>query len=119
MGEVQTRSAAGEGPSAGGRYFALLNALKGLPGPYVKWFLDKTSHEGLNNLLTAYKDKTAYGQCIFAYSSGAPDEEPKLFVGKARDTIVTARGKIDKVVWNAVSSRKSMRSHTQRCTRPL
>lgn len=78
------------------------NALKGLPGPYVKWFLDKTGHEGLNNLLAAYEDKTAYAQCIFAYSSGAPDEEPKLFVGKAHGRIVPARGKIDKAVWNAV-----------------
>jgi len=32
-------------------------ALGGLPGPYIKWFLDKTGHEGLNNLLAAYEDK--------------------------------------------------------------
>ena len=30
------------------------NALGGLPGPYIKWFLEKTGHEGLNNMLAAY-----------------------------------------------------------------
>ena len=27
------------------------NALGGLPGPYIKWFLEKTGHTGLNNLV--------------------------------------------------------------------
>ena len=27
------------------------NALGGLPGVYIKWFLEKTGHVGLNNLL--------------------------------------------------------------------
>ncbi len=27
------------------------NALNGLPGPYIKWFLEKTGHDGLNKLL--------------------------------------------------------------------
>ena len=31
------------------------NALGGLPGVYIKWFLEKTGHEGLNNLLAAYE----------------------------------------------------------------
>ena len=50
------------------------DALGGLPGPYVKWFLDKTGHAGLNNLLAAYEDKSAYAQCCFAYSSGPAAE---------------------------------------------
>ena len=33
------------------------NALNGLPGPYIKWFLQKLGHEGLNNLLAAYEEK--------------------------------------------------------------
>ena len=28
------------------------NALGGLPGPYVKWFLEKTGHDGLYNMLS-------------------------------------------------------------------
>ena len=35
--------------------------------PYIKWFLEKTGHTGLNNLLAAYEDKSAYAQCIFSY----------------------------------------------------
>jgi len=42
------------------------NALNGLPGPYIKWFLEKTGHEGLNNMLTGFEDKTAYAQTIFS-----------------------------------------------------
>jgi inosine triphosphate pyrophosphatase len=70
------------------------NALGGLPGPYIKWFLDKTGHTGLNNLLAAYPDKSAYAQCIFAFSAG-PGQEVRTFVGKTDGTIVPARGPTD------------------------
>lgn len=68
------------------------NALGGLPGPYIKWFLDKTGHAGLNNLLAAYSDKSAYAQCIFALSTGAADADPLVFVGRTPGVIVPARG---------------------------
>jgi inosine triphosphate pyrophosphatase len=67
------------------------NALGGLPGVYIKWFLEKTGHDGLNNLLAAYSDKTAYAQCIFSYSQG-PEFTPVTFVGRTHGRIVTARG---------------------------
>jgi len=70
------------------------NALGGLPGPYIKWFLDKTGHEGLNNLLAAYDDKSAYAQCIFAFCGG-PGEEVQTFTGQTSGTIVPARGPTD------------------------
>ncbi|KAH8949810.1 hypothetical protein BDL97_10G050700 [Sphagnum fallax] len=57
------------------------NALKGLPGPYIKWFLLKTGHEGLNNLLAAYEDKSAYALCVFSLALG-PDSEPITFSGR-------------------------------------
>lgn len=38
------------------------NALGGLPGPYIKWFLEKLGHDGLNRLLAGWEDKTAYAQ---------------------------------------------------------
>jgi inosine triphosphate pyrophosphatase len=50
-------------------------------GVYIKWFLEKTGHAGLNNLLAAYDDKTAYAQCIFAFAEG-PGDEPRVFVGR-------------------------------------
>eukprot|EP00195_Chlamydomonas_chlamydogama_P016359 CAMPEP_0202900932 /NCGR_PEP_ID=MMETSP1392-20130828/12151_1 /ASSEMBLY_ACC=CAM_ASM_000868 /TAXON_ID=225041 /ORGANISM="Chlamydomonas chlamydogama, Strain SAG 11-48b" /LENGTH=194 /DNA_ID=CAMNT_0049587391 /DNA_START=126 /DNA_END=710 /DNA_ORIENTATION=+ len=70
------------------------NALKGLPGPYIKWFLEKLGHDGLNKLLAGYEDKTAYAQCIFAYTTG-PDVEPIVFVGRTPGRIVPARGPAD------------------------
>eukprot|EP00808_Paulinella_micropora_P028370 g51995.t1 len=70
------------------------NSLKGLPGPYIKWFLDKLGHEGLNNMLHAYPDKSAYSQCIFALSTG-PGAEPIVFDGRCPGRIVQARGPKD------------------------
>lgn len=70
------------------------NALGGLPGIYIKWFLDKLGHEGLNNMLAAYEDKTAYAQCIFSLSLG-PGHEPVAFVGQTPGKIVPARGPLD------------------------
>lgn len=70
------------------------NALKGLPGPYIKWFLGKLGHEGLNRLLVGFDDRTAYAQCIFAYTPG-PEVEPLVFVGRTPGRIVPARGPPD------------------------
>lgn len=67
------------------------HALKGLPGPYIKWFLEKLGHEGLNNLLAAHEDKSAYAQCLFAVSAG-PGCEVRLFDGRTEGRIVPARG---------------------------
>ncbi len=67
------------------------NALHGLPGPYIKWFLEKLGHDGLNKLLAGYTDKTAYAQCIFAFCAG-PTSEPIVFDGRCPGRIVPARG---------------------------
>ncbi|KAH7832936.1 hypothetical protein Vadar_001537 [Vaccinium darrowii] len=70
------------------------NALKGLPGPYIKWFLQKIGHEGLNNLLMAYTDKSAYALCVFSLALG-PTMEPITFLGKTPGKIVPPRGPND------------------------
>ncbi|KAL9232973.1 hypothetical protein vseg_008024 [Gypsophila vaccaria] len=70
------------------------SALKGLPGPYIKWFLEKIGHEGLNNMLVAYEDKSAYALCVFSLALG-PNSEPLTFVGKTMGKIVAARGPTD------------------------
>jgi inosine triphosphate pyrophosphatase len=67
------------------------NALKGLPGPYIKYFLTALGHEGLNNLLLAYEDKSAVTVCTFAFCEG-PGSKPVLFQGKTDGKIVPARG---------------------------
>lgn len=38
---------------------------------------------GLNNLLMAYEDKSAYALCAFSFSHG-PGAEPRTFLGKLR-----------------------------------
>uniref|UniRef100_A0A7S0YDA5 Inosine triphosphate pyrophosphatase n=1 Tax=Polytomella parva TaxID=51329 RepID=A0A7S0YDA5_9CHLO len=76
------------------------NALHGLPGPYIKWFLEKLGHDGLNKMLAGFEDKTAYAQCIFAYSPG-PGFEPVTFVGRTEGRIVAGRGPTD-FGWDSV-----------------
>lgn len=72
------------------------NAMGGLPGPYIKWFLEKLGHDGLNRMLAGFDDKTAYAQCIFAFSRGPDDPEPpRVFVGRTPGRIVAARGPAD------------------------
>ncbi|KAI9855390.1 MAG: nucleoside triphosphate pyrophosphohydrolase ham1 [Vezdaea acicularis] len=65
-----------------------------LPGPYIKWFLQALGHDGLNNLLAAYEDKSAQAVCTFAYSEG-PGYEPLIFQGRTNGKIVPARGPKD------------------------
>ncbi|KAJ0308182.1 hypothetical protein COL516b_003451 [Colletotrichum fioriniae] len=69
-------------------------ALGDLPGPYIKWFMESIGHQGLNNLLVAYEDKSADAVCTFAYSPG-PESEPLLFQGRTRGKIVPPRGPVD------------------------
>ena len=70
------------------------NAYSGLPGVYIKYFLEKMGHDGLNRMLADFADKSAYAQCIFAFSEG-PHDEPHVFVGRTPGSIVPARGPHD------------------------
>ncbi|KAL6713094.1 nucleoside triphosphate pyrophosphohydrolase ham1 [Lecanora helva] len=65
-----------------------------LPGPYIKWFLQALGHEGLNNLLLAYEDKSAQAVCTFAYCEG-PGHEGELLIWNTQGKIVPARGPTD------------------------
>ncbi|ORZ31441.1 Maf/Ham1 [Catenaria anguillulae PL171] len=67
------------------------NGLNGLPGPYIKWFLESLGHDGLNKMLVGFEDKSGYALCTFAYCEG-PDAEPILFEGRTNGQIVAARG---------------------------
>lgn len=68
------------------------NALGGLPGPYIKWFLDKLGPEGLYRMLTGWEDKSACAICTFAYSPGDENDEVLFFQGKTEGHIVSPRG---------------------------
>ncbi|GMT37351.1 hypothetical protein PFISCL1PPCAC_28648, partial [Pristionchus fissidentatus] len=51
------------------------NALGGLPGPYIKWFLkvrmlEKLGPSGLHQMLSGYEDKGAQAVCAMAFTHG-------------------------------------------------
>jgi len=95
-------------------------ALGGLPGPFIKYFMKSVGHEGtlslshssplsslphlsisidelwtrrlgLNSMLKGFESKKATAICTFAYSAG-PGTEPILFEGTTEGRIVPARG---------------------------
>lgn len=43
------------------------NALNGLPGPYVKWFLKGIGPEGLHKMLKGFDDHSAKAMATLAY----------------------------------------------------
>lgn len=68
------------------------NAMNGLPGPYIKWFLDKLGVEQLPKMLAGWEDKSAQAICTFAYCNGEPNAEVKYFQGRTDGVIVSPRG---------------------------
>lgn len=74
------------------------NALNGLPGVYIKWFLHGIGHDGLNKMLVGFDDKSGYAQCVFSLCATHTDlsEHPiKTFVGRTPGQIVPARGPLN------------------------
>ncbi|OQV20204.1 Inosine triphosphate pyrophosphatase [Hypsibius exemplaris] len=72
------------------------NAMGGLPGPYVKWFLDKLKPAGLHAMLLGFGgDYSAYALCTFAYCDGGTSDKVSLFHGRTEGTIVAPRGDND------------------------
>ncbi|KAI5806679.1 inosine triphosphate pyrophosphatase-like protein [Peziza echinospora] len=76
------------------------DALNGLPGPYIKWFMKELGHEGLNKILAAYENKGAEAICTFAFCEG-PGHEVQIFQGRTHGKIVPARGP-GKFGWDAI-----------------
>lgn len=70
------------------------DAMGGLPGPYIKWFLDKLKPEGLYKMLAGFEDKSAKAVCTFAYCESA-GSEVHLFRGVTEGDIVYPRGSQD------------------------
>lgn len=70
-----------------------LEALGGLPGPYIKWFVKDVGLEGIVRMLEGFpsEKRGAEAICTFAYASG-PKDEPILFQGRISGQIVPPRG---------------------------
>jgi len=69
-------------------------ALKDMPGPYIKWFLEKCGHEGLNDMIAFSEDKSGYAQTVVGFCPG-PGQEVVVFDGRTRGIVVPARGSLD------------------------
>lgn len=66
------------------------NALKGLPGPYIKWFSEKLEPEALPRLLAGWEDKSAEAVSTVAYCDGdnhCEDLEVLVFQGRCEGEI--------------------------------
>ncbi|EGV62528.1 nucleoside triphosphate pyrophosphohydrolase ham1 [Yamadazyma tenuis] len=67
------------------------DAMKGLPGPYIKWFVNSVGLTGLVDMLYKFEDKGAKAICTFGYCEG-PGKEVRLFQGVTEGKIVDSRG---------------------------
>eukprot|EP01055_Gregarina_sp_Pseudo9_P000290 Gregarina_sp_Pseudo_9__289@NODE_1187_length_1804_cov_7_835694_g1113_i0_p2_GENE_NODE_1187_length_1804_cov_7_835694_g1113_i0NODE_1187_length_1804_cov_7_835694_g1113_i0_p2_ORF_typecomplete_len195_score16_26Ham1p_like/PF01725_16/4_9e55_NODE_1187_length_1804_cov_7_835694_g1113_i011211705 len=67
------------------------DALNGLPGPYIKWFLEAVKNEGLPRLLDGFHNYGASAQDAIAIYDGST-ADPLVFVGEIHGTIVDPRG---------------------------
>ncbi len=74
------------------------NALNGLPGEYVKFFVEKLGLPNLVKLLDGFVDKTAKAIALVAYCE--PGKEPILFEGVVDGTIVMPRG--SRFAWDPI-----------------
>lgn len=45
-----------------------LNGLNGLPGPYIKWFVNRLGVDGIYKMLLGFDDKRASAYCCISYS---------------------------------------------------
>ncbi|MFA6537017.1 MAG: non-canonical purine NTP pyrophosphatase [Patescibacteria group bacterium] len=70
-----------------------LTCLNGLPGPLIKWFLQKLGREGLFDLTKKYKNNRAEAKTIIGYSKRK--NEIKFFEGKISGQIVKPKAKSD------------------------
>ncbi|XP_026324570.1 inosine triphosphate pyrophosphatase-like [Hyposmocoma kahamanoa] len=68
------------------------NALEGLPGPYIKWFIKKLQPEGLVRLLAGWDDKSAEAISTFGFCKGdCEDSKVEIFQGRTQGTIVNPK----------------------------
>ena len=66
------------------------NAWNGMPGPYVKDFLQHLGPDGLADLILNEKDHGVQAICVVGYV--VPGSEPILFEGVSEGTVVRPRG---------------------------
>lgn len=66
------------------------DALNGLPGPLIKWFMKTAGNDGLFKIADAFKNYGAEAKTIIGYTDGSGNIE--FFEGSVRGAIVAPRG---------------------------
>lgn len=67
-------------------------ALGGLPGPYIKWFLESVGVAGLHTMLKGFENYRASAICLFVFTDGLDSKNCQVFEGRVEGTIVPPRG---------------------------
>ena len=67
-----------------------LDALNGLPGPFIKWFMKTIGNEGLYKLAKSFDNYGAEAKTIIGYCN--EQGEINFFEGTIKGTIVSPRG---------------------------
>ncbi|MCX6787699.1 MAG: non-canonical purine NTP pyrophosphatase [Candidatus Kaiserbacteria bacterium] len=66
------------------------DALSGLPGPLIKWFMKTVGNDGLFKMAEAFGNYAAEAKTIIGYTDGSGNIE--FFEGSVRGMIVAPRG---------------------------
>ena len=74
------------------------NALNGLPGEYIKFFVEKLGLPNLVRLLEGFEDKSAKAMAVVGYCE--PGKEPVVFEGVVEGAIVMPRG--SRFAWDPI-----------------
>ena len=69
-----------------------INCLNGFPGPLIKWLKKSIEIDGIYELVSKYKDRSAVAKTIIGYSNG---KTIKFFEGEITGKIVSPKGKRD------------------------
>lgn len=68
-----------------------LDALNGMPGPYIKHFLKTLGQNGIYDLVLKYHKFSAFAICTYAYFNPFTQFEPVLFSGTIEGNICEPR----------------------------
>lgn len=74
-------------------------ALNGLPGPFIKWFLDGIGNSGLTQLLAGFTDRGATAESCFALCD---ETGVHLFSGQRRGTIALSPRGVTEFGWDPI-----------------
>jgi inosine triphosphate pyrophosphatase len=79
------------------------DCIGGLPGPYIRPFLEAIGDVGLWKLIEHYDNRNCTVACVIAFLKDQ-NSAPKIFEGRIQGTVVAPRGgrKLSKHAWSAI-----------------